>query len=341
MQKLSIPTCYFPSTALFLDDNRDFLLNFVLQLDERVAYRIFDNPSQALEYMHNKKNGLNFWQPHCLRDAGKESSPPFQNYLSDVTFSAIQDEVYNPNRFTEISVVVVDYAMPGMDGLEFCRQIENPNVKKILLTGQANEKQAIEAFHEGLIHRYIKKNDVNASELITKSIYELQLQYFQAMSDEVEKLLPVQPPRCLQDKAFANFFFNYMNEHHIAEYYLAESSGSFLMLDDDANASFFVLKSREEMQALAEVAKSQNADESVVNALAQCKKMPGLWQKSELGSDAIDWANSLIEAHQIDAGDVYYFSVLKGNDLFNIRQPKILSYYRYLEELDAEALLMN
>ena len=36
MTHTSIPMYYFPSTTLFLDDSPDFLLNFVLQLDEGV-----------------------------------------------------------------------------------------------------------------------------------------------------------------------------------------------------------------------------------------------------------------------------------------------------------------
>ena len=34
MQQFTIPTCYFPSTAVFVDDSRDFLLNFVYILAE-------------------------------------------------------------------------------------------------------------------------------------------------------------------------------------------------------------------------------------------------------------------------------------------------------------------
>ncbi|WP_133128283.1 response regulator [Legionella nagasakiensis] len=341
MQHFSIPTCYFPSTAVFLDDSRDFLLNFVLQLDEGVAYRIFDNPNKALDYIHNKHCGLELLNQDCLSEYSESKHLDLIKHTLDMDLAAIHAEVYNPHRFSEISVVVVDYAMPGMNGLEFCRRIENNNVKKILLSGQADEQLAIEAFNEGLIHRYIKKSDINATELITKSIYELQFQYFQAMSDTIERMLSLMPPRCLQDKNFVHFFLKFIEEKGIIEYYLADNSGSFFMLDDDANISFLLVKNEEEMHAYYDLALAHGASESILEQLASGHKMPGLWHASVLSSQITDWASCLVPAKKLVCNDTYYYAHLQGNTLFNIRQQKILSYHRYLEELDAEELLMG
>lgn len=324
MNNHSIPACYFPSTALFLDDNRDFLLNFVLQLDEHVAYRIFDNPGRALEYIQQKSGKLETLNT-------KESSNVY----------SIQQEAYNPNRFTEVSVVVVDYAMPGMNGLEFSRQIDNPNIKKILLTGQADEKLAIEAFNEGLIQRYIRKSESNASELITKSIYELQMQYFQSLSDGILRKVSAAEPYCLQDKAFVEFFKALLQEHGIVEYYLADESGSFLLLDDDANASFLLVKSEAELQVLAAMASSQGADMKMLAPLTQGDKIPALWQAKNNGFNWEESVKHLIPATRLSGVQPYFYALLSGNQRFDIRQQKILSYHRYLVDLDAEELLMG
>ena len=268
MQHFSIPTCYFPSTALFLDDSHDFLLNFVLQLDEGLAYRIFDSPRKALDYIHNKRCELDLVSQHCLTEYTEAKNCPLTNHTINLDLAAIHAEVYNPHRFSEISVVVVDYAMPGMDGLEFCRRIENSNIKKILLTGQADEKLAIAAFNEGLIHRYIKKSDINAAEQITKSIYDLQLQYFQAMSDMVVRMLSVTSPSCLHDKKFGEFFRQLREEKGIIEYYLVDNSGSFFMLDDDANVSFLIVKSEADIRLHYDLALDNGASEEVLDELA-------------------------------------------------------------------------
>ncbi len=338
MHQSFIPACYFPSTALFIDDSRDFLLNFVLQLDEGVAYRIFDTPHRALDYIHSKSCALDLLSHSSINEYTSTRDFAAVNAGNHLDLAAIHAEVYNPNRFAEISVVVVDYAMPGMNGLEFCRRIENSNIKKILLTGQADEKLAIEAFNEGLIHRYIKKSDVNAAELITKSIYELQLQYFQAMSDMIVRMLSVNSPNCLRDKKFYSFFQQICEEKRIIEYYLADPSGSFFMLDDDANTSFIIVKSEQDLRWYYDFACSNGASQEVLTALKNGDKIP-LFPKSALPET--DWGNGLVPAKRIECNEPYYYAYLPGNVLFNVRQQKILSYHRYLEELDAEELLMS
>jgi len=339
MQHSSIPTCYFPSTTLFLDDSRDFLLNFVLQLDEGVAYRIFDAPSRALDYIHNKT--CEFDLLSRSRAGQVENRHLSATKSAKLELAAIHAEVYNPHRFSEVSVVVVDYAMPGMDGLEFCRRIENNNIKKILLTGQADEKLAIAAFNEGLIHRYIKKSDANASELITRSIYELQLQYFQAMSEMIVRMLSISSPSALYDKTFTQFFRQLCAEKNIVEYYLADKSGSFFMLDEDANTSFLIVKSEEDIHSYHQLALENNADADVLQQLAHGEKIPAFWLTQPLSQPWSEVVNCLVPAKCLIGNENYHYVYLEGNDLFDVRQQKILSYHRYLEELDAEELLVS
>jgi len=239
MQQISIPVCYFPGTALFVDDSRDFLLNFVLQLDESLAYRVYDSPFDAIEHIDKTQGERQMISQRCLWEYKEHK----QQGHNDPALRALHSDVYNPHRFSDVSVVVVDYAMPGMDGLEFCRRINNSHIRKILLTGKADEKLAIEAFNEGLIHRYIHKSDPHAAELITRSVFELQWQYFQDMSQIIERSLSLDSPACFQDKAFVNFFRRFREEKGIVEFYQADKSGSLMLLDDDANVSFLIVKS--------------------------------------------------------------------------------------------------
>ena len=58
-------------------------------------------------------------------------------------------QIYNSERFAQISVVITDYAMPEMDGVDFLRQIKHSEIKRILLTGVADEKIAVKAFNWG------------------------------------------------------------------------------------------------------------------------------------------------------------------------------------------------
>lgn len=339
MQHFTIPTCYFPSTALFLDNSQDFLLNFVLQLDERVAYRVFNSPRKALDYIHNKRCELDLISQHCLSQYIETKNSPLTNHTINSNLAAIHAEVYNPHRFSEVSVVVVDYAMPGIDGLEFCRALANSNIKKILLTGQADETLAIAAFNEGLIDKYIKKDDNNVVEQVTASIYELQQQYFQDMSEIVVRMLSVTLPSCLHDRHFMHFFHDLCVNYKISEYYLVDNSGSFLMLDDDANVSFLIVKNEEDLRFHYDFARDNGASEALLGSLLAGEKIPGIWQQNAFAAEWKDWSNCLVSAQRFISADTYYYAFLQENIQFNARQQKILSYHRYLEELDAEELL--
>ncbi|MFO7992399.1 MAG: response regulator, partial [Thermoplasmata archaeon] len=58
----------------------------------------------------------------------------------------------------EIDVVVSDYKMPGMDGLQLFRTIREKKIMVpfIILTGKGTEKTAIEALNLG-VNRYFRK----------------------------------------------------------------------------------------------------------------------------------------------------------------------------------------
>ncbi len=341
MQEFLTPTCYFPSTVLFIDDGHDFLLNFVLHLDEGLAYRLFDEPQAALEHIHNKRCELERGSSPSWSGYTQAKQCPLTHQTMNPALAAMHIEIYNRYRFSEISVVVVDGAMPLMDGLAFCSRIENTNIKKILLINVSDEKLAVMARQEGLIDRYIKKTDSNAAEQIRQAIDELQLQYFKIMSGMICRLLALVPPNCLHDKVFSEFFLKFREEHGITEYYLVDTSGSFLLLDEDANISFLIVKNEADIQLYRELAEKRGICGEVLKEINQGEKIPGFWETSAAIQPLNNGLEHFVSASRIVADQIYYYAHLNGNALFDVRQQKILSYHRYLEELDAEMFISS
>ena len=330
MPHFSIPTCFFPTTALFVDDNRDFLLNFVLQLDEWLAYRVFDSPFDALESIQKKYREHDLITYRCPKSYSETSA----------SFLAIYEELYNPSRFCDVSVVVVDYGMPGMNGLDFCRHISETRIKKILLTGKTDEKLAKKALEDGLIHRYIHKSDPDVAELITQSIAELQWQYFQDMSEELMGLLPVKSPTCFHDENFAGFFRHLCHEHGIVEFYLIDDLGSFVLLDVDANVSFLLVKNKAQLDTYYNLARENGANSHVLEQLARGEKIPLFEYGKNRKLQWSDWVANLISANLLVGTEEYYYSHVQERPLFDINQDKLLSYHQHLQKIDAEELLL-
>ena len=59
----------------------------------------------------------------------------------------------------EISVILSDNLMPGMTGLELLAQVKRvtPDTRRLLLTGRTELSDAIRAFNEGVLHRFVTK----------------------------------------------------------------------------------------------------------------------------------------------------------------------------------------
>jgi len=59
----------------------------------------------------------------------------------------------------EVSIVISDYNMPKMNGLDFLRTVKSvyPHVLTIMLTGQAEMDVAIQAINEAGVYKFIQK----------------------------------------------------------------------------------------------------------------------------------------------------------------------------------------
>ncbi len=79
----------------------------------------------------------------------------------------------------EVSVVVSDYNMPGMNGLAFLKQVkvEYPHILGIMLTGQAELDIAVQAINEAGVYKFIQKpwNDADLKITLRRTLEWLDL----------------------------------------------------------------------------------------------------------------------------------------------------------------------
>ncbi len=336
MTPYQIHPLYFPTTTIFVDDSRPFLENLSLQLDPDSAFALYDAPAKALEVINAQNQGISFSQECFSRYPYREEFST-NNCVIDIDINKVHQEVYNHNRFGRNSVIVVDYVMPEMSGLEFCRKVQRSGIKKILLTGKADEKLAIRAFNEGLIERFITKNDNAALETLNRMIVELQDQYFTEIGAPLVNMLAAGIYGFLRDPEFAKVFQKIKIERGIVEHYLCCDPEGVLMVNAAGATSLLVVCIEDDMQAHYEISLDQGAPQDLLDALSSRKFIPYFWKtQGHYDSILTNWQSLLHPVEVVDGQCRYFYTIVDNPPPF-LENP-ILSHQDYLTQLDSAGM---
>lgn len=329
--KQLMPTCYFPTTTVAIDDNRNFLEGIRLGLDEDLAHVLFDSPLEALDYLSQYEVNDSF-TTKCMDKAHQVIDQSTNGQVVNLNLDAIYNAVYNKDRFKEISTVVVDYSMPGMNGIEFLQAIKHMTCKKIMLTGQADQVLAVSAFNAGIIDKFILKSEVDVMAKVSQAIFELQRAYFLDASKSIYEDLESKRECCLNDKVFCDFFRNLCDEHHIAEYYLTQTPGSFLLLTMAGDVMWLLVKSSADMKVFYEFAKDYDAPEKVQAAIQAGTEIPHFWKERHFYSvKGRAWETFMHPAKKIEGDqDTYYYALAKDQMSSGLDVANVASYDDYL-----------
>lgn len=248
-----IAACFFPTSIFLIDDESKILRELKNTLSQKTAtYKTFSNPFKALSCIQKEDFYLEKWLGNGYHKI-KE-----QDY-------SWRDQIYSSERFDQVSTVVVDYTMPGMNGLEFCAHIQDTSIQKIILTGEADESIAIKAFNEGLIQGFIKKNDLKVFDKLNAMIHKRQLEFFKSLTQwTIEGAKEDIFGTVLQDPEFIRIFQDILTKFNIVEYYLIDAVGKFLLLDSEGQVSALLVYNEQERQSLpdseAEIYFSKNRE---------------------------------------------------------------------------------
>ncbi len=266
--KSCVPFLYHPTTVLLVDDNAEFLKTLRMFLSDSFMHLLDQEcPFKALEILNKMAFKKNFYED-CLYYPEEEK---YENHTLSVNFLNIHKEVYNPDRFKEISTVIVDYSMPVMNGVEFCQKITNPFIKKVLLTGDADERIAIDAFNQGLIDAYVKKQQINFPEILEKLLEKFHGTYFSHFSKHIEAVFSPEDQKNTPffSPEFKKYFQQICDYHEIVEYYVLEKMGSFLCLDANGKHGILATIQTDEISLILESQEAESADLKVIECLKE------------------------------------------------------------------------
>jgi len=140
-----------------LDDDMDFLESIFTLMSKKYKCICTNDADKARDILVKNRGWINYLLKQSVSRVYAEDDPSLFSVGTDIL--VLKDQIYNPNRFKNIAIAIIDYDMPSMNGLEFVRSLEDSQIKVIMLTGKANQETVIKAFNDREIHRYVSKGD--------------------------------------------------------------------------------------------------------------------------------------------------------------------------------------
>lgn len=244
-----LPGCFYPTEVIFVDDSETYLqtLSLFFKNVRGILLKTFKDPQEALEYINARSTAqqrIHWEQENCFTP---------NCYALKLNVFSLHKQIYNPHRYAQISVVIADHDLTEkyMNGIEFCRRIQDKNIQKILFTGQADREFVIQAFNNGIIQRYLPKSDVKGIDDILSIIKTAQQRYFMACTASLNVALRSHPqfPLAIHSEKFHALFHRILEQRNIIEYYLLDGVGSFLLIDDTNKAQILVVQNEDQVKA--------------------------------------------------------------------------------------------
>lgn len=322
----------FPTTVSFIDDSASFLANLSLQLDPKLAFRFFRTAERAINVINGEAIKPLATENFLCRYHDRTELSDAHEVIA-VRIDMIRHQMLNARRFERTSVVVVDYDMPGMNGMEVCRRIANPAIKKIILTGKANEQLAVKSFNEGLIDRFIRKQDVHVVSVLNEAIDELKRAYLRQTQRTVIEALGLSEYRFLVDPAFAAKASEIFGEFGIVEHYLSTRPTGLVMLDSAGTPYLLLVHTEDALRATREIAVERGAPPAFLAELDDGHQAPYFPDSEGYYPDGCTlWQPYMHSTTVVRGQQIYSCSVIKNPR--GLELDSVASYDDYLDRLD-------
>lgn len=327
---ISLPVYQHPTTVVLVDDSTSFIASVEYQLKPTLAVRSFQDAHEALGWLgglYHADDGK------CLpiRIGYDEQTFSFERRTIALDVDQVYRIVLDPERFQTAAVVVVDYAMSAINGLDFCRALAGLPCKKILFTGEANEMIAVEAFNLGLIDRYLKKSDPNAMERLEFEIAALEREYFIEKSGTLKDLLVQHTYAFVSDEALVKLVDTLIARCGFVEYFLFPDPAGILFFDADGKPTLMVVETRAGLISHLETAQDYSAPAELTVALRDAQIVPFFWKSGGMYTEkSVDWQEYCLPAQICIGRENYYWALFDLPASF--LQAPVYSYNRFMAD---------
>ncbi len=269
-----LPIYQHPVLVILVDDSKSYLDSIIFHLNAKLAFKSFTNPQVAIDWVKKSCQRHQADTAHPIHVSYDDETSSLERRNATIDLNEIYFSVLNKQRFEVPAVLIVDYAMPKMNGVQFCEALQDLPCKKIMLTGQADERVAVDAFNNKLIDQFIKKSDPIALERLELAISTLQSAFFAEQTSTLKDLLTRHTYAFLADAAIAALVERLYQEYGFVEHYLFPNPAGILMIDAQGKPKLMVVETEVSLMAHHEMAQHQHAPREFLAALEAHEIIP-------------------------------------------------------------------
>ena len=280
---------------IILDDDTAFSESILLKLHGK-NFTSYNSPKGALKYF------LQEYQPTLTKSdlLSKNSaiSDSAIQHTVNIDIEKLKQMLANPPH-PDISVLLIDYHMPEMKGVDFLNEIRHLPIKKALITGEHDYKIGVDAFNSNLVDAYLRKDDPDFAIKLTGIADELEWKYFTELSSLVTDIPDF---HYLKNIHFVKAFKQFIHANNITAFCLSHTQGDFITYNADNEKKYVLVRSKSQLEDLAKIAEEDGGSSETIDKLNQGKVIPFFDSLEYWQVPASEWSKHLLPATAI-SGD--------------------------------------
>lgn len=308
---------FHPTRVAFVDDQHRAMVYIAQAVALACPISFFTSGEALLAAIDEERLEVGLSLP-CLSDvSGTLFDADMEQHVS-LDKTMLFKQSFKPDRFDTVGVIIIDYAMPGKDGLEICRELDAhaarygyTPARRIMLTGEADDAVGLDALNARLIDAFYRKTRRELAPALRKQVGELQRAFMADATSAVRGLLS-RSHNLFADAEFAPWLDLFREQHGFVEYYAVfEPTPGFLLFDANGTASLLLVFSDRLLDSQLASARTSRAPRLVLDSLE--KRRFGLHFSDEQGQQRLShqaWCDSCVPlrpfAHRHDC----YYALL-------------------------------
>lgn len=284
----ALPLLKFVTSPIFIDDDKDFL--FILE-------KFFKNHNPIMISSKLELEELSLESPLGQR---------VKDY-SEFSTTALIDHFHDEKA--KHSTLIIDYDLQETNGLDISNCYSDLGFYRVLLSGIADEKIAVNAFNNGLIEGYISKANGDLFREIKEQLSLANDHYFKKISSIYQNFLSDEEAKLIKNNHVIEFFEGYCQQKNISEYYYLFGTSSFLVIDENGKKFKLSFIYSEHIDHTLDILIDQKAPDDLIEVTRQRSFFPIFPTDDGMYTEEFKdcWNKYLYKPTQLEAtNDIFY-----------------------------------